>query len=103
MTHPTKQNGFLPLSSILKDHLAGLAKGQFRSLWEVERHWKDIVGQMVAQNSRVLTLKNGVLHVGVSHSTWLHELGFMKTAILEQLKTKLPESGVTEIKWRLEK
>lgn len=96
-----RTNNFLPLSQILKDELGKLAEGRFAPVWDIEQRWKNLVGQSVAQNTRVLYVKNGILHVGVQNSAWMCELGFMKTEILEKLKAQLPDTPVAEIKLKL--
>jgi predicted nucleic acid-binding Zn ribbon protein len=49
-------------------------------------HWREIVGDDVAERSRPECFRNGALVVRVSSSTWAQELSFQKDAILRRLK-----------------
>lgn len=89
------------MSQILKDELGKIAEGKFAPSWDIEQHWKTLVGQSVAQHTRVLYVKNGILHVGVQNSSWMYELGFIKADILEKLKSLLPDTPVAAIKLKL--
>lgn len=93
--------GFTPLHQILKNELVGLAKGKFATTWNIESRWHELVGKVVAEQSNVLFVKNGILHVGVKNSVWMHELGFMKAKILQEIQSQLPTAPVTDIKFKM--
>lgn len=93
--------GFTPLSRILSDELIKLADGRFAPVWNIEKRWRELVGQTVARQSRVLHIKNGILHVGVNNSAWLYELGFMKGKILSEIQSKMPSTKITDIKFKM--
>jgi hypothetical protein len=46
--------------------------------------WRDIVGERVAARAWPDGLKQGILYVRVSNSAWLHELAFLKEAVIER-------------------
>lgn len=92
---------FLPLTDILKKELANLAQGKIKNTITLDHHWKSIVGEIVAENAKVLYVKGGILHIGVSSSTWLQELSFMRQAILSGVRQILPDIEVNDIKFRI--
>jgi predicted nucleic acid-binding Zn ribbon protein len=96
-------SNFLSLSDVLKKELEKMAGGRIKATVTLDKHWKTVVGEAVAQNARVLFLKNKILHVAVKNSTWLYELGFMREAILKQVQEKIPDVEVADIRFRMEK
>lgn len=49
--------------------------------------WRIIVGARIAARTRPHPVRDGVLHVQVSNSTWMHQLAFMR----EEIKTRVNE------------
>lgn len=96
-----KKNGFLPLNQILKKQLHQLADGKFKNTFSLEEKWKSIVGEMVAQNAKVLYIKGKVLHVGVKNSAWKCELGFMRQNLLDKIQANLPQAQVQDIRFKV--
>ena len=52
-------------------------------------HWGEVVGPKLFQRCRPLRLKDHVLTIAVSTSTWLNELQYMKLQLLEKIKQHL--------------
>jgi hypothetical protein len=51
--------------------------------------WRDVAGERIASQTRVLGLKNGVLSIGVATSPLLSELSaFHREHLLEQMRTR---------------
>ena len=94
-------HNFTPLNSLLKNELLKLAGGKLKNTASIETSWRQIVGDTVAQNAKVLFIKSGILHVGVATSTWLQELGFLRAEILQGLKDQLPEVPVADIRFKI--
>jgi hypothetical protein len=46
--------------------------------------WESVVGPRVAARAWPDGLKNGVLYVRVTNSAWLHELGFLREALVRE-------------------
>ena len=47
--------------------------------------WRAVVGERIAQNTRVGRLRDGVLQIKVSSSAWCSELSFLKADLLARL------------------
>lgn len=92
---------FLPLTDILKKELANLAQGKMKNTVALSERWKNIVGEIVAENAKVLYVKAGVVHIAVSSSAWLQELSFMRQTILTGIRATLPDIEVSDIKFRI--
>jgi predicted nucleic acid-binding Zn ribbon protein len=63
--------------------------------------WAEAVGPQWAAASRAGQLKRGVLEVFVENSTLLQELTFQKQALLAALAGRLPEQGISDLRFRL--
>jgi hypothetical protein len=63
--------------------------------------WNQAVGEVFARQSCPHSIISGVLHVAVSNSNWLHEMQFMKAAILERLQDALPDTQINDIRFRV--
>lgn len=62
--------------------------------------WAEIVGPTLARRSHAKRIRNGVVEVFVSNSAVLEELrGFLHNQVLEQLQSRLPDSGIRSIRY----
>lgn|SRR3989338_6655375 len=57
--------------------------------YRIWTHWPHVVGPQLAHRCFPLKLQNLVLTLGVSNSTWLTQLQFMKLELIEKVKEKL--------------
>lgn len=60
------------------------------------------VGSEVANSLQVGNLKRGVLQVYASDSVTLQELNFQKRQILKKIQKEMPQSGVTDLRFRIQ-
>ncbi len=57
--------------------------------YRIWTHWQEVVGPKLFHRCHPLKLQNLVLTLGVSNSTWLTQLQFMKLELIEKIKEKL--------------
>ena len=55
-------------------------------------HWKEIVGEQIAKNTRADSIKDETLFVRTVNSSWAQELSFHKLAILRRLRPYLEDT-----------
>jgi hypothetical protein len=65
------------------------------------RLWKKAVGEVFARQSCPSSIVRDVLQVTVSNSIWLQELHFMKGEIMERLRAALPDTTLSDIRFRV--
>jgi hypothetical protein len=65
--------------------------------------WREIVGKTIALQTQPRSLRNQILFVDVSHSTWIQQLQFLKPQLLEKLNAFLGEPSIRDIRFRLGK
>lgn len=61
--------------------------------------WPQVVGEFLAEKSRPVSIRNGVLLVQVEDSVWMHELQLEKYQILQRLWKLVGEEEITDIRW----
>ncbi len=89
-----------PVGDLMETILPQLDSGR-RGQVLLPRLWKQAVGEVFARQSCPSSIVNGVLQVSVSNSNWLHELHFMKAAIMERLHGLLPDTPISDIRFRV--
>jgi predicted nucleic acid-binding Zn ribbon protein len=88
------------LGSVLSRLFAARGYGRVQANEELHSLWKQIAGDQVAGETRVMGLKNGVLTIGVNSSPLLSELSaFHREHLLEQLQAKRGD-GIRDLKFK---
>jgi predicted nucleic acid-binding Zn ribbon protein len=67
--------------------------------WRAVNEWPRIVGPRVAGHTRAIACRNGTLHVEVEGSAWMHELGFLKRNLIEQINRQLGGEHVRDVRF----
>jgi len=70
------------------------------SIWGA---WKEIVGDSIARQTQPRAIRNRILFINVSHSTWIQQLQFLKPKLLEKINDFLGESPIQDIRFKLGK
>jgi predicted nucleic acid-binding Zn ribbon protein len=78
-----------PLQRVL-GHLEGRYKREPQQLAQVQACWSEIVGTIVAAQTRPSHLQRGVLKVATSGAVWAQNLVFERQRILAKLNDALP-------------
>ena len=63
--------------------------------------WLEVVGDLLAQKSRPLLIRKGVLVVQVTDSVWMHELQMQKGVILDKIRELVGEGEVVDVRWTI--
>jgi len=80
--------------------LRGLARRN--SVAQFEEAWREIAGESIASQTRVVVLRNRVLHIDVNNAALLGELSsFHKPSLTKRLRTVVGPSVISDIKFRL--
>src|SRR6056300_584702 len=92
-----------PLSESLSEIVAfrGLARREGDN--QLAEIWSSIAGKRIAQSTRVIGIKRGVLNIGVRSAPLLSELAaFQKTELLESLQQQHADLKIRDIKFVLQ-
>jgi len=90
-----------PIRSILEDTLKGLEIDGYVKTHSIFFGWKEIVGDSIAQQAQPRLIRNRILFIDVSHSTWVQQLQFLKSTLLEKVNTFLGEPVIQDIRFRV--
>ena len=63
--------------------------------------WADIVGDQVARKTQPERLRNRILFVKVSNSTWMQQLQTMKPMVLERIHRTIKGAAIKDIRFSL--
>ncbi len=66
----------------------------------IQSAWSDVVGESFARHTRIGAIDRGTLLVTVAHSAISQELAFRKAQILAELRRRLPQHGIKELRLR---
>lgn len=103
MSGPAKgPRGPKPLKDVLGSLLAARGYGRLRAIGELESAWESAVGEPASRQTRLGTIRRGILNVTVSHPTLLEELAaFRKPEILAALRRAAPDARILDIRFRV--
>lgn len=85
----------LAISSILDTYL--VRKRKLKKWYLVMLHYKEIVGETIAHNTRIVNVQDGKLMISCRNSIWKRELENFKESILEKLRPYLNQENISEI------
>ncbi|NNJ26830.1 DUF721 domain-containing protein [Alienimonas chondri] len=69
---------------------------------QLAKDWRAAAGDRIADRTRVVGVRHGMLHVGVQNSALLGELAsFHKDRLLGEMQRRLPESRLRGLKFKL--
>jgi predicted nucleic acid-binding Zn ribbon protein len=89
------------VSDVLADLMAQRGYARDRSSVDLSEAWQDAAGELIARHSRVGLVRHGRLEVTVAHSALVQELTFQKAAILAQLRERLPQENIADLRFRV--
>lgn len=91
------------IRSILEDTLKALEIDVPVKTYSILGAWDQIVGESVAEHSQPRSIRNRILFIDVSHSTWMQQLQFLKPTLLEKVNGFLGEPLIQDIRFKLGK
>lgn len=92
---------FVHVRTVLPNLLKSIRTGSDTQLVRVWELWDDAVGETIAKNARPSAFRGKLLLVEVSSSTWMHQLQYLKSDIIDKINGAFGEKMVEEIKFRI--
>lgn len=71
------------------------------SLHKLWKQWADIVGPVIARNTRPAAIKGKLLLVNVSSAPWMQQLQFLKDELIKKLNDALERDAVADIRFQI--
>jgi len=94
-------HGPQPISSILGELMVRRGFAGVRRAEGLESAWRRAVGDAIALQTRVGSVRRGKLEVTVAHSTLVQELMFRKVTVLAALRESLPDEAIQDLRLRV--
>ncbi len=91
------------IRSVLENTLKGLEIDVPLKSYSILGAWNEIVGATVAAHSQPRSIRNRILFIEVTHSTWMQQLQFLKPTLLEKVNNFLGEPLIQDIRFKLGK
>ncbi len=80
--------------------LRGLARVRGES--QLQQTWNQVAGERIANHTRALEIRRGILHIGVANAPMLGELAsFHKHTLLAKLQTDHADLKIRDLKFKL--
>jgi predicted nucleic acid-binding Zn ribbon protein len=86
---------------VMSQLLAKRGYAQVQTAAVCESAWREAVGARLASDTRLGSVRRGVLEVLVRNSAALQELSFVKAKVLRTLKQLVPEQQIRDVKFRV--
>lgn len=87
------------LSGVLPRVLQRLGLDEGLLGWRAVHEWERVVGPRIARHARATAFHEGVLQVEVEGSAWMHELGFLKPALVRRINRHLGRPLVRSVRF----
>jgi len=95
------QRGPQRIADVLSELMARRGYARVRAAEAYEAAWREAAGVLLAQYTRVGTLRRGALEIRVANSTLLQELTFQRADLVKRLRELLPDEGIRDLRFRL--
>ncbi|MCK9522419.1 MAG: DUF721 domain-containing protein [Proteobacteria bacterium] len=92
----------LPIADITSIQVQSLYRGNPEVHPRLWTRWTHIAGEQLAQRTFPLKLQKGLLFVGVSSSTWMQQISFLRDELLQRIAQEVGPGVVTEIRLMLD-
>jgi len=96
MKHQTER-----IDGVIKSIIEKLDKQPNPTSDEIEKIWKEIVGNKAFPHTKPVSLRKKRLVINVDSSSWLYELTLRKNEILDKLKKGLGKDKIEELQFRI--
>jgi predicted nucleic acid-binding Zn ribbon protein len=89
------------LKEILSRLFTSKGWGRRQGRLHLEKAWAEVAGPEYAAQTRVEALRRGVLEIAVGNAVLMQELAqFHRRRLLEGLRRKLPDTPLTDLRFR---
>lgn len=95
-----RRSSIKPLGTAMDELIGGLGIKKRIDEYQAVIQWSSIVGDHIAKVSEATRIRQGVLFVRVSASTWRNELQLRKPEIMKKLNSALGQEVVKDIKFQ---
>ncbi len=92
-----------PIGGVIRRLMASSGYSETQATAQLQQHWEQAVGEILAKLSRPGNISRGALQVEVANSATMQEIHFRKKQILESLRSSTANSGIASLRIRVGK
>lgn len=96
-----RQKKPVPIGPLLQKIMRQVDPKPDQTIGQLQQLWAEIVGSEAANNSRLVSIKKGVLLVFVTNSVWIQQLRFQTKPILAAINTEPIDCLITSIRFKV--
>ena len=85
------------LKKLLDDFFRGTNFKEINTTISAERIWNMVVGKPISNNTKIKSLKRGILNIKTTNPVWRNELFLQKKELLKKLQQTDPNLNIKEI------
>lgn len=101
MTIENGPKGPKKIGDLLSLVLAKHGYGQISARIELEKAWREAIGERLAPKTKVGSIRQGIIEVLVENATLLSELqNFQRPKLLGELKKRVQSTNIRDLKFR---
>lgn len=89
------------LKAFMEKSLKGLNLEGTYKVSRVFGIWGELVGPLIAKNTKPRYFRQGVLMVEVASAAWANELNLLKPGIMQALEKRLGKGLIRDIRWQV--
>jgi hypothetical protein len=67
----------------------------------LETRWAEVVGEAIASHTHPEEIRFDTLHIVVDSAVWMHELSFLKKALIEKINRVLGKNGIRNVHFKI--
>ena len=96
-----EKRSFVHIGNVIRDMLKKHRLATDTSLIRVWDVWEEAVGEVVAANTRPAAFKGDLLIVNATSSSWLQQLRFLRSEIIQKVNHALGGDPIKDIKFKI--
>ncbi len=89
------------MRDVLSELMSRRGYGRIQAGRQRDAAWREAVGPVLAEHSRIGPLRRGTLEIVVASAVLAQELTYQKDTIIERLSRLLPDEAVSQLKFRV--
>ena len=89
------------IGSVINGLMRTYRRGSDSELVRIWDMWNSLIGEAISANARPAAFKGKLLLVHVTHSTWLHQLRFLKEDMICKINDAFGKQMVDDIKFKI--
>jgi predicted nucleic acid-binding Zn ribbon protein len=98
-----KVKKLIPIGGVVEEAVSKLHIAKKMRQYKLWQCWKEIAGPAIYLNARPVRWNGEILVVAVKHASWMQELTYLKSKLMEKIREAVPEIAISDIRFEIGK